>query len=101
MRFNFGRKLRRVARRQWRHGKLDRETYQKIVNGSRNPSTVVKWKRAVENGVSNAPWVQKAGVNEIFTTIWDWFLENWPQILEIILTLLVFIEPPPQSDEPE
>ena len=102
--FNFGRKLRRVARRQRRHGKIDRKTYQKIVDGSRDPITVAEWKAAVERGVSGAPWTLKTGMDwrEMLTAIWDWFLENWPTILKIILSLLVFIEPPPQSDdEPE
>jgi len=99
--FNFGRKVRRVARRQWRHGKIDRKTYQKIVTGSRDPAKVSEWKAAVESGVPQAPWTLKTGLDwrEMLTEIWDWFIENWPAILKIILSLLVFIEPPPQSDE--
>lgn len=99
--FNFGRKVRRVARRQKRRGKIDQVTYQKIVVGSRDPATVKKWRSAVEKGVSGAPWLVKTGGDwrERLTEIWDWFIENWPTILKIILSLLVFIEPPPQPKE--
>lgn len=99
--FDFGRKVRRVARRQWRRGKLDRETYRKIVQGSRNPDLVAKWQVAIENGVSGAPWIQKTGSDwrEMLTEIWEWFLENWPEIMEILLTMLIFVKPPPTSKE--
>jgi len=99
--FNFGRKIRRVARRQWRRGKIDRATYQKVVTGSRDPVTVAEWKTAVERQVYGAPWTLKTGMDwrELMVEIWEWFIANWPAILEIILTLLVFIEPPPQSNE--
>ena len=99
--FNFGRKVRRVARRQRRRGKIDQKTYKKIVEGSRNPATVAKWQAAVEKGVRGAPWLRKTGIDwrERLTEIWEWFIENWPTILKIILSLLVFIEPPPQPKE--
>ena len=99
--FNFGRKVRRVARRQLRRGKIDQEIYKKIAVGSRDPATVKKWRSAVERGVSGAPWLVKTGVDwrERLTEIWEWFIENWPTILKIILSLLVFIEPPPQPKE--
>jgi hypothetical protein len=99
--FNFGRKVRRVARRQKRRGKIDQKTYKKIVEGSRNSAAVAKWQAAIEKGVRDAPWLRKTGVDwrERLTEIWEWFLENWPTILKIILSLLVFIEPPPQSEE--
>lgn len=96
--FNFGRKIRRVARRQRRRGKIDRKTYQKIADGSRDPVTVAKWKKAVESGVPGAPWTLSTGMDwrEMLTAIWEWLIENWPTILKIILSLLVFIEPPPK-----
>lgn len=99
--FNFGRKIRRVARRQKRHGKIDQETYQKIVEGSRDSDTVKKWRSAVEKGISGAPWLVKTGADwrARLNEIWEWLIENWPTILKIILSLLVFIEPPPQSKE--
>jgi hypothetical protein len=96
--FNFGRKVKRVARRKLRRGELDHETYQKIVTGSRDPEMVAKWKAAVESGVPGAPWTQKTGVGDIFAVIWDWLVEHWPEILKIILSLLAFMEPPPQQD---
>ena len=55
--FNFGRKVRRVARRQWFAGKLDDKTYSKIAKGSRDPAIVSKWQDAVEKSVPGAPWL--------------------------------------------
>ncbi len=99
--FNFGRKIRRVARRQWRHNKLDYASYQKIVVGSRDPDTVAKWKAAVETNLSGAPWTIKTGggFRVRLPEIWKWFIENWPAILKLILTLAVFIEPPQSEGE--
>jgi hypothetical protein len=103
MMFNFGRKVRRVARRQRRHGKIDRDTYQKIVAGSRDPDTVVRWKAAIESRVPGAPWTIKTGADwrNKLAEIWQWFLENWPAILKLLLTLMVFVEPLPQSESEE
>ena len=99
--FNFGRKVRRVARRQLRRGKIDQKTYKKIAEGSRDPAIVEEWRSAVERSVPGAPWLVKTGVDwrEKLTEIWEWLIENWPTILKIILSLLVFIEPPPQPKE--
>lgn len=101
--FNFGRKVRRVARRQWRREKLDFVTYRKIVVGSRDPDTVAKWKLEVEKKVPGAPWAVKTGTDfrDKFSEIWDWFIENWPTILKLLLTLMVFVEPEPQSEGEE
>lgn len=100
-RFNFGRKMRRVARHQYRHGKITRDEYRKIVDGSRDSDVVKRWQSTVEKSVPGAPWLQKGAFNwrDIFTQIWEWFLENWPTILKLCLTLLVFVQEPPQSDE--
>jgi hypothetical protein len=97
-RFNFGRKVRRVARRQYRRGIINHETYKKIKDGSRDSVMVQKWQNAVEQQVPGAPWLRKGDFDwaELLQEIWDWLLENWPTILQIILSLLVFIEPQPQ-----
>lgn len=105
MLFNFARKVRRVARRQYRHGKLDRNSYQKIVAGSHDPKTVMRWQAAVEK-VPGAPWLQKTKMRSrdwqnIFAVIWTWFIENWPAILKILLSLLMFVEPPKSEEKPE
>lgn len=101
--FNFGRKVRRIARRQFRHGKIDRETFEKIKKGSRDPKIVAKWKSSIEQGVYGAPWLRKSGFDwrEIFNEIWQWFLENWPTILKLLLTALMFVEEPPEQEEEE
>lgn len=97
--FNFGRKIRRVARRQYRHNLIDYKTYQKVKTGSYDLATVQKWQEAIEQRVPGAPWLRKDDTNwvELLQQIWEWLIENWPAILEIILTLLVFVEPPPKQ----
>ncbi len=101
MHFNFGRKLRRVARRQHRRGQLDQHTYDRVVKGSKNPKTVASWKAAVESQVRGAPWLQEPDEAEpsFFKKIWDWFIANWPTILSIILSLLVFVDERPKTRE--
>jgi hypothetical protein len=81
--FNFGHKIRRVARRQRQCGKLSNTDYQRIVTASRDPKTVLVWKTAIEKEVAGAPWTQDNEDN-IFSRIWDWFIENWGAILKIL-----------------
>jgi methionine synthase II (cobalamin-independent) len=93
---NFGRKARRVARRQYRRGKITFEEYRKVREASRDPVMVAKWEAEVERQLG-APWKAKGAID--WASIWEWFLENWPTILKILLTLLVFIEPNPMEEE--
>jgi len=94
--FNFGRKIRRIARRQYRHNIIDYKTYQKVKTGSYDSVTAQKWQDVIEQQISGAPWLRKDDTSwaELLQQIWEWLLENWPAILEIILTLLVFVKPP-------
>lgn len=96
--FNFGRKIRRIARRQYRRNLIDYKTYQKVRTGSYDSATVQKWQDAIERRIPGAPWLRKDDTNwaELLQQIWEWFIENWPAILEIILTLLVFVKLPPK-----
>jgi len=45
------------------------------------------WKRA--DGLIGADW------KTWWSNVWDWFVENWPKILKIILTIapLLLLEP--------
>lgn len=98
--FNFGRKIRRVARRQYRHGLIESSEYKQIVAGSRNPETVEIWKEAVEQQVPGAPWLTEAQAID-FSSIWEWLKKNWPAILKLLLTLLVFVSEEPKSEDEE
>lgn len=98
---NFGRKARRVARRQRRRGKITRDEYNTVVEASRDPEKVAEWEAEVRKQLG-APWETQGRID--LSAIWDWFIENWPTILKILLTLLAFVEEPKteeKSDEDE
>ena len=104
MKFNFGNKIKRIARRQMRRGKLDRETYNKIAEDSKDPAIVAMWKAEIEQKVPGAPWLVKTGFDwrDLMSRIWQWLKDNWPAILKLLLSLIVFLEPEPKRDlEPE
>jgi len=104
LQFNFGRKVRRHARRQRRRGQISTADYERIAEDSREPEKVAVWKEAVERRVVGAPWLCK-DANADDPTIWerirDWIVANWPMILKIILSLLVFVEKPKLRDNDE
>ena len=104
LQFNFGRKVRRHARRQMRRGQISTSDYERIAEDSRKPEKVAVWKKEVERKVVGAPWLVK-GASPDDPTIWerirDWLVANWPAILKIILSLLMFVEEPKLRDDDE
>ena len=97
---NFARKARMVARRQWRRGQMSREDFLKVRRASRDPKVVAEWEAQVKRQVG-APWETGPAYAIDWHSIWEWFIKNWPAILKILLTLLVFVEVPEDADEPE
>ena len=99
--FDLGRKIRRVARRQRRRGKLDRVTYEKIKSQSHSPQAVAGWKLAIESQCPTAPWIAKKGSEPdgIIERIWAWLIANWPTVLRIIISLLILLDEPPKAEE--
>lgn len=93
---NFGRKARRVARRQWRRGLMSRDDFDKVIDASRDPDKVAQWEAEVRKQLG-APWEIQGRID--WNAIWEWFIENWPTILKILLTLLAFAETP-KVDQP-
>ncbi len=98
---NFGRKIRRVARRQCRRGKLDQVTYEKIKSQSYSPQAVARWKLAIESQCPTPPWMAKKGLEPdgIMERIWAWLIANWPTVLRIIISLLILLDEPPKAEE--
>jgi hypothetical protein len=78
--------------------------YERIAEDSRHPDKVAVWRTEVERKVVGAPWLVK-GASPDDPTIWerirDWIVANWPMILKIILSLLVFVEKPKLRDDDE
>jgi len=103
-RFNFGRKVRRHARRQMWRGEMSASDYKRIAEDSRKPEKVAVWREEVERKVVGAPWLVK-GASPDDPTIWErireWLVANWPMILKIILSLLMFVEEPKLKDVEE
>lgn len=91
------RKVRREARRDRRRGIISREEYNACVAVSEDWDALEQLNRRVEAEVN--PWNQNGLVGadwrEWLANLWDWFKENWPAILEIILTIapLLLLEP--------
>ena len=84
-----GRQLRRVARTKYDLGEMNLEDRDRIIAGSRDGDTLVKWREALV--AEGAPW---SGRDDLLTgfdwpTIWSWLLANWPTILKVLLTILL------------
>jgi hypothetical protein len=80
---NFGRKARRVARRQYWRGKMTRAEYEQVKEACKDPEMVARWQAEVEQSY-HTPW--REGRFDM-GVIWEWFKENWPAILKVLLTL--------------
>lgn len=95
---NFGRKARRVARRAYWRGRMTREEYEQVKEAVKNPEVVARWQAKVEE-THKTPW---RNGNFDFSEIWEWFKENWPTILKILLTLApLLLEPGPDPETVE
>lgn len=86
------RKARRQARREYSAGRINKETYQHIMEASRDDQTLEEWNQRIYSAQLN-PW-DHTGVlygslkGFDWSNIWDWFAENWDEILKILLTIL-------------
>jgi len=71
----------------------------RVVAGSHDYETVALWKANLENPVYKAPWIDSTNPPGIWTgldwsNLWDWLMDNWPTILKLLLSLLVFLDAP-------
>ncbi|MHC4702591.1 MAG: hypothetical protein ACYTFQ_18670 [Planctomycetota bacterium] len=95
---NFGRKAKRVARRAFWRGQITREEYEHVKEAVQDPELVRWWQADVERNLQ-APW--RDGEFD-FAAIWEWFKENWPTILKILLTIApLLLEPAPDEETVE
>lgn len=99
-------KLRRKVRRQARSGRLDgsmtEAQYQASIAICKNEKALAELNNRVENEVN--PWNRTDGLigaswREIWANIADWFKENWPAILRIILTILPLLLLEPEHED--
>lgn len=90
-------KVRRQARREHRRGKMTDGELRTALAVSNDDVALARLNERVEREVN--PWNRGDGLKgdwkTILSNIWDWFVENWPKILEIIMTIapLLLLEP--------
>lgn len=89
------RKIRRAVRFKRRRGEINEDQARRLLEGSRDAGVVKRWRITLEQPIYQAPWVGKdpeilTGID--WATIWQWLLGNWPTILRILLSLLVFLD---------
>jgi hypothetical protein len=91
------RKLRRTARRELRQGFLNPWEYESALEVAKDSQALQELSNQIETEGLN-PWQNPkrfygAGFGSVFSNFWDWFLENWPEILEIVLKIApMFLE---------
>lgn len=86
------RKARRQAKREYRARRITREEYSHVLTACRDEDTLTEWNARIKSAQMN-PWdhqgVLYASLSGFdFSNIWDWFAENWDEILQILFTIL-------------
>ena len=84
------RKARRQLRRSYLTGRVDSAMYDKISKQLSNQKFLTRLNAdTVHLNPWETPGLMTTKLKQFdFSTIWDWFAENWDEILRIILTLL-------------
>lgn len=93
------RRIRLACRLKLRAGEMTADQARRVVAGSRDDVTVALWKTNLEKPQYGAPWISSDNPPGIWTgldwsRLWDWLLDNWPAILKLLLSLLVFLDAP-------
>ena len=83
------RKLRRQARRLHRRGDLSQRDYETCMAAANSEAALTEINLQIKLAGLN-PWETPEGLSgvgwkDIFKRLWDWFKENWPAILAIII----------------
>lgn len=95
----FARKIRRMARIKTWQGEMSEYDLERIVKGSHDSATIKRWRAKIEEPRYGAPWVGPGVSQGIdWTSVWEWLKQNWPMILKILLSLLVFLGDKPDEN---
>lgn len=82
------RKARKQARKARRRGEITGQMYTHIMRATNDPIVLDEWNYQIEEARLN-PWDNKTQLMGFsWSDLWDWFEENWPQILEMLLMIL-------------
>ena len=91
---------RRAARESFRDGKLTQDQYDKIMMALRHP---IRKRLRGEERVDLMAEVEKYTAENMpkgkldWATIVQWLKDHWMDILKLLLSLVVFLEEPPQE----
>ncbi len=92
------RKLKRQAQSEYAKGALSPVEYRACLALADNEVELSKFNDRIEKEVN--PWNRADGLigadwKTWLANLWDWFVENWPTILRIIMTIapLLLLEP--------
>jgi len=92
------RKLIKQAKRERRKGNMSRDEFLKVVAVADDPAALAELNTRVEEEVY-ATRYSGVTVGGFFSNLWDWFVANWPKILNIVLTIApMFLMEPKDED---
>jgi hypothetical protein len=95
----FARKIKRMANIQTRRGNMSEYDRDRIVKGCKSPEIVKQWRAKLEQPVYGAPWIGPGVAKGIdWTSVWEWCKLNWPLILKLLLSVLVFLGENPDDN---
>ena len=93
------RRIRLVVRWKSRRGEINPDQAQRLQEGARDQAVIRQWRDALERPEYRAPWIGsdiKTGIDWI--SVLAWLLDNWPTILKVLLSLLVFLGTKPKEE---
>lgn len=83
-----------------RRGEINPDQARRLQEGAKDSAVVRQWRKHLEQPKYGAPWMTdesvKTGIN--WSNIWSWLLDNWPAILKVLLSLLVFLGEKPEEE---
>ena len=85
------RKIRKQARRTHRRGDISLHEYQTCMAAANSEKSLTEINTQIKLAGLN-PWENPeglvgAGIGDFFRKLWDWFVENWPEILALIMKI--------------
>ena len=89
----------RIARRQLRWGNITEIDYHKVIQLCNNPEKFEQYYQKMSTQPN--PWQGKILTGIDWVGIWEWFIENWPAILKIILTIIMFVGDKNETEQPK
>lgn len=84
------RKARRQARRDWWSNRITDQEFFTVMEACKDEEVLQRWLEEIDSQL-NMKVLYGGGWSDFFRNLWDWFANNWDEILEILLRLLPLI----------